>query len=130
MLLATNNNWTDINCWLFEVTSDKWKVGIPDLWFFFFFFQKSGCALKISVPCSCCSIFLWIQWEKYLCCKPYFLHWIGLAVKAFQLCWQPDLSDSGFISELLTQERLKSRTCLWHYGMIKADLNGENLVYS
>lgn len=31
MLLATNNNWTDINCWLFEVTSDKWKVGIPDL---------------------------------------------------------------------------------------------------
>lgn len=59
MLLPTTNNWTDIKCWLFEVTSEKRKSGIPD--FFFFNFQKSACALKISVPCTCCGILLWIQ---------------------------------------------------------------------
>lgn len=61
MLLPTTNNWTDIKCWLFEVTSEKRKSGIPDFFFFFFNFQKSACALKISVPCTCCGILLWIQ---------------------------------------------------------------------
>lgn len=62
MLLPTTSNWTDIKCWLFEVTSEKRKSGIPD--FLFFNFQKRGFALKISVPCTCCGIFLWIQWEN------------------------------------------------------------------